>query len=154
MCARAIGLIAALLVILPFQTVGAAKDLSEFKATCTDLGFKPSTKDHGNCVITLLKKQKSKNQSATSVVKGKEPSDLEADLLTQQRLQLQREQLEIQKQMLQEAKRQRQLQALGAAQRGLEFAYPKTNTERSQNNRTVNGIWCGNYGMNTICSSN
>ncbi len=154
MCARAIGLIAVFLTILPFHTAGAIKDLSEFKATCTELGFKPSTRDHGNCVITLLKKQKSNDQAPTSVVRSTGPSGLEVELLNQQRLQLQKEQLEIQKQMLEEAKRQRQLQALGAAQRGLEFAYPKTNTEQKQNNSSVNGIWCGNYGVNTICSSN
>ena len=132
------------------SSIAFSFDLTELKQTCSELGFQAGTKDHGECVITLVKKEKqlSSNQSPPP----KPNNNLSLQLQQQQLLQMQQQQMAIQSQMLEEAKKQRQLRALGLAQQGLDFAFPK-NSQNSDNAGPSN-IWCGSYGMNTVCNAN
>lgn len=137
-----------LIVFFPF--VAFAFDLSELKQTCSELGFQAGTKDHGQCVITLVKKEK---QSASSQKPSPQPSNnLTVQLQQQQLRQMQQQQMAIQSQLLEEAKKQRQLRALGLAQQGLDLAFP--NNSQGSNNSGPSSVWCGSYGMNTVCNAN
>ena len=132
-----------------------AADLSGYKLICSELGFTEKTQLHGECVIKLLKRDKLNSQNASSGnTENNSSSNLESDLLNQQRIQLQTEQLQLQREMLAEAKRQRQLQALGMAKQGLDLAFPNTPPEKNTTSETPKNIWCGSYGVNTICNSN
>jgi len=127
-------------------------DLEAFKQTCSELGFTLKTPEHGSCVITLL--QKSRETAATEAAPQSQNTTNESlthQLEKQRLLQLQQQQIAIQKQMLEEQKRQRQLRALGIAQQGLNLAFPKAESNTPTSNKN---IWCGSYGMNTLCNSN
>jgi hypothetical protein len=140
-----------LFILVTLQSsLALAAGLDDLKKTCLELGFESGTKAYGECVITLVKREK-KLLDVQSVAPQADTSAA-LQLQQQQMRQLQQQQIAIQKQMLEEAKRERQLKALGIAQQGLEFAFP-----RGDKNNTSSGtknIWCGSYGVNTLCNAN
>ncbi len=56
-----------ILAILFLFPILAQADLSEYKRTCKDIGYKPKTEDFGSCVLKL-KKSMSKEQMPTEQI--------------------------------------------------------------------------------------
>ena len=137
-------------------TIGLAIDLSKFKETCTELGFKKGTEKHGGCVLTLYKKAKNSQStnSNTSNVNNARSSQNDAmeAMRQQQLLQLRQREVLAQERLAKEARNQRQLNALGIASKGLSMIGPKKSSS-SSSSKTYN-FGCRTYGINTLCSGN
>ena len=137
--------------------IALSVDLSKFKETCSELGFKKGTEKHGSCVLTLYKKAKSSqasksNQSKFNNVKSSQEKALE-EMRQQQLLELRRREVLAQERLAKEAKSRRQLDALGLATKGLNMIRPRNNSSSSSPSKTYN-FGCRTYGINTLCQGN
>lgn len=148
-----------ILCLICFQpSVALSMDLSKFKETCTELGFKKGTEKHGGCVLTLYKKAKSSqatssNSSNVNNTRSSQNDALEA-MRQQQLLQLRQREVLAQERLAKEAKSQRQLNALGIATKGLNMIGPNNSSSSSSSSNKIYNFGCRTYGINTLCSGN
>ena len=148
-----------ILCLISFQTsVALSMDLSKFKETCTELGFKKGTEKHGGCVLTLYKKAKSSqathsSSSNVNTVRSNQKNELEL-MRQQQLLQLKQREVLAQEKLARELRKQRSLNALGLATKGLNMIGPNNSSSSSSSSNKIYNFGCRTYGINTLCSGN
>jgi hypothetical protein len=101
-----------------FSPSAFALDLSDYKKTCAEIGFKPGTEKHGNCVLKLfgkaknqinLEKQEQERRDQAAQEAARQDAIQREILANQQRMvEIERERLAMQQKEAERANRQRQ----------------------------------------------
>ena len=102
------------ILIVFFQLPVMADELDSFKQTCKEIGFSPKTQAYGSCVLELRKRKQTKSDSfqaqqpQVNNYPEQQRIDKEAAAERQRNAEFNRQQLELQKQAVEEARKARE----------------------------------------------